>query len=140
MLVSTKGRYALRVMIDLAKHQNDSYIPLRDIANRQEISEKYLEAILKILVKEKMVVGLRGKKGGYMLNCNPSVCTAWDVISATENGLSAVACLEDGASKCPRSHSCETLPMWVKFDHTVQEFFMNYTISDLAKNQLWVYD
>ncbi len=140
MLISTKGRYALRVMIDLAQHQNGSYIPLRDIAERQEISEKYLEAILKILVKENMVVGLRGKGGGYMLSKDPSDCTAWDVISVTENSLIPVSCLEAGSPSCPRAGACETLPMWKEFNTTVQDFFNKYTIADLAKTEDSGYD
>ncbi len=134
MVVSTKGRYALRVMIDLTQHQSGEYIPLKEIADRQGISEKYLEAILKILVTSGMVVGLRGKGGGYRLNVDPTDCTAWDVISITEgDGMVPVACLEEGAATCPRASSCETLPMWKEFNTTIKNFFNGYTIADLAE-------
>ncbi len=133
MVVSTKGRYALRVMIDLAQHQASDYIPLKEIAERQGISEKYLEAILKLLVTAGMVVGLRGKGGGYRLNVDPEDCTAWDVISITEgDGMVPVACLEAGAATCPRSGACETLPMWKDFNKMIRDFFQKYTIASLA--------
>lgn len=132
MIISTKGRYALRVMIDLAQHQNGNYIPLKDIAARQEISEKYLEAILKILVTENMLVGLRGKGGGYKLNKSPDQYTVWDILRVTEGGLVPVSCLEAGATDCPRSGQCETLPMWRDFNETVIAFFSKYTVADLA--------
>lgn len=132
MLVSTKGRYALRVMIDLAKHQADGAVPLRDIAQRQEISEKYLEAIIKLLVQGGLVAGSRGKKGGYRLTRLPSEYTAWDIISATENSFYAVECLSPGAAKCGRAAACETLPMWKNFSDTIETFFKKYTLEDLA--------
>lgn len=133
MVVSTKGRYALRVMIDLAQHQNGAYIPLKEIAERQEISEKYLEAILKILVSANMLVGLRGKGGGYKLNKSPEDYTVWDIIKVTEGGLVPVSCLESETTDCPRAGRCETLPMWKEFNATVEAFFSKYTIADLAK-------
>lgn len=134
MIVSTKGRYALRVMIDLSQHQNGTYIPLKEIAERQQISEKYLEAILKILVKESLVVGLRGKGGGYKLNKPASEINVWDILSVTESGLSPVSCLEPGAAVCPRAGSCETLPMWKDFNTTVKTFFQKYTVEDLSSS------
>ena len=141
MIISTKGRYALRVMVDLAQHQNGKYIPLKEIAERQEISEKYLESVLKVLVKEKFLLGLRGKGGGYMLNRPASQITAWDVISLTENnGLAAVSCLGPDAVSCPRDLSCSTLPMWQEFEQVVREFFSKYTIEDLAANGRETYD
>lgn len=133
MIISTKGRYALRVMIDLAQHQNGEYIPLKEIAKRQAISEKYLEAILRILVSEKLVVGLRGKGGGYKLSRDPIDYTAWDIISITEGTLVPVACLEEGAAQCPRAAACETLPMWKDFNANLKDFFSRYTIADLAE-------
>ena len=141
MIISTKGRYALRVMVDLAQHQNGKYIPLKEIAERQEISEKYLESVLKVLVREKFLLGLRGKGGGYMLNKPASQITAWDVISLTENnGLAAVSCLGPDAVNCPREQHCATLPMWQEFEQVVKEFFSKYTIEDLATNGLDAYD
>lgn len=131
MIVSTKGRYAMRVMIDLAEHPSDGYIPLKDIARRQEISEKYLESILKILVKGDMVTGLRGKGGGYRLNKAPDQYTAGSILRLTEDSLAPVACLEKPQNQCPRAAKCLTLPMWQKLDTMVQEFFDQITIADL---------
>lgn len=133
MIVSTKGRYALRVMIDLAEHPTESYIPLREIAQRQEISEKYLEIILKLLVREKIVVGLRGKGGGYRLNRAPEQYTVGEILRCTENSLAPVACLEGPDSQCPRATGCRTLPMWGKLNALVNDFFNGITIADLMK-------
>lgn len=133
MIVSTRGRYALRVMIDMAEHPEDDYIPLKEIAERQEISEKYLESILKILVKAKLVTGLRGKGGGYRLNLPPEQCTVGSVLRLTEESLAPVACLAEDAAFCPRSSDCRTLPMWRRLDSMVQEFFDGITLSDLME-------
>lgn len=133
MIVSTRGRYALRVMIDMAEHSNGRYIPLKEIAERQEISEKYLESILKILVKAKLVTGMRGKGGGYRLNMSPELCTVGSVLRLTEESLAPVACLSEDAVPCPRSPHCRTLPMWKKLDSMVQEFFDGITLSDLME-------
>lgn len=132
MLISTKGRYALRVMIDLARHQNDEFIPLKEIAKRQGISEKYLESILKLLVINNIVTGTRGKKGGYKLMRRPSEYTAWDIISVTEKEFYAVSCLSPDAPVCSRANICPTLPMWKDFNQTLKDFFSKYTIADLA--------
>ncbi|MCD7793214.1 MAG: RrF2 family transcriptional regulator [Oscillospiraceae bacterium] len=131
MLVSTKGRYALRVMVDLAEHQGDRYIPLKEIAERQEISEKYLETILKVLVQEKMLVGLRGKGGGYKLSRPPEQYTVGSIIRLTEGSLAPVSCLEKNAAPCSRASVCRTLPMWQRFNEVMNEFFDGYTIADL---------
>ena len=132
MIVSTKGRYALRVMIDLAQHMEQGYIPLKEVAGRQGISEKYLEAILKLLVENELVSGVRGKNGGYKLMRKPSDITAWDVISVTENDFHAVACLSPGAPLCERAGSCATLPMWKDLNEELKTFFTRYTIEGLA--------
>lgn len=132
MIVSTKGRYALRVMIDLAQHMEQGYIPLKEVAGRQGISEKYLEAILKLLVENELVSGVRGKNGGYKLVRKPSDITAWDVISVTENDFHAVACLSPGAPLCERAGSCATLPMWKDLNEELKTFFTRYTIEGLA--------
>ena len=107
-MISTKARYALRVMIDLAEHQDAGYIPLKDIAARQEISEKYLEIIIKILVKGKMLKGLRGKGGGYILTREPSEYIVGDIIELTEGPLAPVACLQPDAEVCNRKDICVT--------------------------------
>lgn len=131
MIVSTKGRYALRVMIDLAEHPTEGFIPLREIAQRQEISEKYLEIILKLLVREKLMVGLRGKGGGYRLNRPPEQYTVGEILRCTEESLAPVACLEGQDNQCPRAAGCRTLPMWEKLDAMVNDFFDGITIADL---------
>ena len=122
MMVSTKGRYALRVLIDLAEHQTDGYIPLKDTAARQEISEKYLEGIIKILVKAKLLEGVRGKGGGYRLT------------KAPEQSMAPVACLDPGSTNCPRMGSCKTLPLWQGLDKVVNKYLDGVTIADLVQN------
>ena len=133
MLISTKGRYAMRIMIDLARHKQDGYVPLNEIAQRQGMSEKYLEAIIKVLVTNNMVTGLRGKKGGYKLCKPPAEYTAWDIISIMENDFCAVACLAPDAPACERADQCATLPMWKDFNANLQNFFQRYTLEKLAK-------
>ncbi len=135
MIVSTKGRYALRVMVDLAEHPTEGYTPLREIAKRQEISEKYLEIILKLLVRGRMVAGLRGKGGGYRLNRPPEEYTVGEVLRCTEESLAPVACLEDAEHQCPRAGQCCTRPMWEKLDRLVNEFFDGITIADLMEQE-----
>lgn len=133
MLVSTKGRYALRVMIDLAEQKSDEYIPLKAIAERQEISEKYLESIIKLLVRGKLLTGLRGKGGGYRLTRSPSEYTVWEILTLTEGTLATVACLAPNAEECARNPKCRTLPMWKGFDKMVYEYFSHITLEDLAR-------
>ncbi len=135
MIVSTKGRYALRVMIDLAEHPTEGFIPLWEIAKRQEISEKYLEIILKMLVKAQLVVGLRGKGGGYRLSRAPEQYTVWEILCCVEEALAPVACLEQPGNVCPRAGECRTLPMWQKLDGMLQTFFRGITVADLMQNE-----
>ena len=131
MVISTKGRYALRVMIDLAEHRGEGYIPLKNIAARQEISEKYLEAILKALVKERFIIGLRGKGGGYKLSREPEQYTVGSIIRLTEGELAPVSCLSANAVECPRASECRTLGMWREFGKVINDFLDSYTIADL---------
>ena len=133
MMVSTKGRYALRVMIDLAEHQSEGYVPLKEIAARQEISEKYLESILKVLVQQRFLEGLRGKGGGYKLTRAPETYTVGSILKLTEGSLSAVSCTSQGAAACSRSECCNALPMWEKLDKMINDFFEGITIADLLK-------
>lgn len=133
-MISTKARYALRVMIDLAEHQDAGYIPLKDIAARQEISEKYLEIIIKILVKGKMLKGLRGKGGGYILTREPSEYIVGDIIELTEGPLAPVACLQPDAEVCNRKDFCVTLPLWEKYYTLVHDFFFHITLEDVINN------
>ena len=134
VFISTKGRYALRVMADLAEHQDEGFVPLKEIAQRQEISEKYLEAVLKVLVRERILVGLRGKGGGYKLGKPPEQYKVGTILRLTEGELAPVACLESHALPCSRAAQCRTLPMWEKFDQVVTEFFDGYTIADLMRS------
>ena len=134
MLISTKGRYALRVMIDLAEHQSEDFIPLKVIAERQEISEKYLESIIKLLVKAKLLNGLRGKGGGYQLTRAPEQYTVGSILRLTEESLAPVACLEDGAASCPRMASCRTLPLWQGLNKVINDYLDNVTLADLGQS------
>lgn len=136
MVVSTKGRYALRVMIDIAEYGENSYVALGDIAKRQGLSEKYLESIIKMLVQNKLVKGLRGKNGGYKLTKDAKEITAWDIISITENDFYVVACMDPNAPKCDRIAQCVTLPMWKEFSEEMKRFFQRYTIADLATKEV----
>lgn len=140
MLVSTKGRYALRVMIDLAEHQAEGFVPLKVIAQRQEISEKYLESIIKLLVKAKLLNGVRGKGGGYQLAKAPEQYTVNSILRITEGSMAPVACLEPGADACPRSEDCRTLAMWRGLDKLITEYFENITLADLMHNDPDGYD
>lgn len=140
MLISTKGRYALRVLIDLAEHRSDGYIPLKVIAQRQEISEKYLESIIKLLVKAKLLKGLRGKGGGYQLTKEPKQYTVDAVLRLTEESLAPVACLEEGAAVCPRRTDCRTLSMWQGLDELIHGYLSGITLADLAKPEVSIKD
>ena len=133
MLISTKGRYALRIMIDLAEHQTDEFISLRGIAQRQEISEKYLESIIRMLVKAKVVDSLRGKGGGYRLNKTPDQYTVGSILQLTEESLAPVSCLERNADTCPRSGWCRTLNLWQGLDKVIHDYLESITIADLME-------
>ena len=134
MLISTKGRYALRVMIDLAEHRTKDFISLKDIAQRQEISEKYLESIIRMLVKAKVLESLRGKGGGYRLRKTPDEYTVGSILRLTEESLAPVSCLEQGADACPRAGNCRTLLLWQGLDKVIHEYLESVTIADLMKH------
>ena len=134
MIVSTKGRYALRVMIDLAEQQTQDRTPLKEIAERQEISQKYIEAIMTLLSKNGFVEAVHGKGGGYKLNKKPEEYRVGDILRLTEGSLSPVACLEKGAPVCPRKDVCRTLPLWTKLDDLVENYLDSVTLADLMKN------
>ena len=131
-MISTKGRYAIRVMIDLAEHDTGKYIPLKDIAARQEISKKYLEIIVKEMVAGGLVVGSSGKGGGYKLCRAPEEYTVGEILELTEGTLASVACLSDGAEECPRKSTCKTLPLWTEYDKLVHDFFYGKKLSDIC--------
>lgn len=133
MLISTKGRYALRVMIDLAEHQTEGFIPLKIIAERQEISEKYLESIIKLLVRAKMLNGLRGKGGGYQLTKEPEQYTVGSILRMTEDSMAPVSCLESGADACPRAADCRTLSLWQGLNKVINDYLDNITLADLMR-------
>ncbi len=130
-MISTRGRYALRVLVDLAEQDSDDFVPLNEIATRQGISIKYLEIILKTLVRNGLLKGHRGKGGGYKLTRRPEEYRVGEILELTEGPLTSVACLTPGAEPCPNRENCRTLPMWEKFDTMVHDFFYNMTIKDL---------
>lgn len=133
MLISTRGRYALRVLIDLAEHTDDGYVPMKNIAERQGISLKYLERIIPVLSKNGIVEGLQGKGGGYRLVKSPEEYKIGDILRLTEGDLAPVACLECGATPCERTPECRTYPMWVELYQTINNFFDNKTLADMIK-------
>lgn len=133
MVISTKGRYALRVMIELAGAREQGYLALKDVAGRQEISEKYLEAIMKKLVGAGLVSGLRGKGGGYRLAVAPEECTVGDILRAAEDSLAPVSCLEKDAADCPRRGRCATLPMWEELGRMIEDYFDGITLAELTR-------
>ena len=138
MMVSTKGRYALRVVIDLVQQGGkDNFIPLREIAERQEISAKYLEAIVGALHKNGLVIGLRGKGGGYKLAKDPSEYTVGSILKLTEGTMAPVACLEcDTQDYCSRSDECLTLPMWKQLDSIIDNYLESITVVDLVNGNV----
>ena len=133
MKISTKGRYAVRLMIDLAEHNNGEYITLMDIAERQEISEKYLEAIVSVLSKNNLLISLRGKGGGYKLAKDPESYTVGSILRLTEGSLAPVSCLEGESNSCTRASECQTLEMWEGLNKLINEYFDGITIADLVK-------
>lgn len=135
MKISTRGRYALRVLTDMAEHDISEYVPLKDIAKRQEISLKYLEGIMIMLSKNNIVEGLHGKGGGYRLKKAPEEYTLGEILRITEGSLAPVACLEDGAKSCKRAGDCKTLPVWREFYDLINEFFDGKTLKDLTGNK-----
>lgn len=130
-MISTKGRYALRVMIDLAEHKDEGRIPLKDIAQRQGISKKYLEIIVSDLVKAKLLDGVGGRGGGYILSRSPEQYSVGEILELMEGTLATVACLEKDSKPCPRAATCKTLPMWSEFDKMVHDYFFGKTLKDL---------
>ena len=133
MKISTKGRYALRLMIDVAVHGGEEFVSLKDVAARQGISMKYLEQIAGLLGKAGFLRSGRGALGGYRLTKAPEEYTLGSILRLTEGNLAPVACLEEHAEQCPRVAQCRTLPMWKAFDRVVNEFFDGYTLADLMR-------
>ena len=133
MIVSTKGRYALRVMVHFAQRGNENYIPLKEIAEAEGISQKYLETIMSALSKAGFVDAVHGKGGGYRLNRTPEEYTVGSILKLTEGSLSAVSCTSQGAAACSRTECCQAKPMWDKLDKMIDDFFEGITIADLLK-------
>ena len=129
MMISTKGRYALRLMVDLAEHQQENYIPLKEIAQRQELSEKYLESIIKLLVRDHLLEGVRGKGGGYRLNRRPEEYTLAEILNLTEGTLAPVSCMENGQCSCDRTQDCRTKPIWTELDNLIQNYLESVTLA-----------
>ena len=132
MIISTRGRYALRVMIDLSQQDPDSYTPLKEIAARQEISEKYLENILKSLVTQGFILGIRGKGGGYRLTKDPADYTAGEILRAIEGSVAPIPCLGSVTNECPMSEQCFTLPFWAGLDEVINQYIDSVTLEQLA--------
>ena len=135
-MISTKGRYALRVMIDLAEHCNGEYIPMKDVVKRQQVSQKYVERIMTMLSKADFVEAVHGKGGGYRLNRSPDEYIVGDILRLTEGSLAPVACLECDAEECERADQCRTLPMWRELNDRIADFFDGITIADLMKKDI----
>ena len=133
MMISTRGRYALRVMIDLAEHDDGTWIPMKEVAQRQEISLKYLEKIMPQLVGARLVEGIHGKGGGYRLTRRPGDYPVGEILRLTEGDLAPVVCLESGAVSCARTAQCRTLPLWSNLNRLVNDYLNSVTIADLMK-------
>ena len=136
MMISTKGRYAMRFLLDVAERQGDGFVPLKDVAARQEISEKYLEIVVKELVKGGLLDTLRGKGGGYRLNRPPEEYSVKAIIERMEGPLAPVACLEPGQGTCPRREGCRTLPLWQGLDKVISDYLARFTLADLIRESI----
>ncbi len=130
-MISTKGRYAVRVMVDLSEQPGDAFVPLKDIAQRQGISQKYLEMIMRELVRGGFLTALSGRGGGYRLCRSPEEYSVGEILEFMEGSLAVVACLDKNAKPCPRRSVCKTLPMWEEYNKMSHDFFYGKTIADL---------
>ena len=137
-MVSTRGRYALRVMVDLAEHQEAGYIPLKDITNRQEFSEKYLESIIAFLSKAGFVSGIRGKGGGYRLTRKPSEYTIGSILRILDKRLRLLLAFAHEEDSCTRAATCKTLPMWQKLNKVINDFFDVISLEDLVEGRIGI--
>ena len=133
MLISTRGRYALRVLLDLTEHKGDGYIPMKVVAERQGLSLKYIQAIMPVLSKNGLIEGVHGKGGGYRLSKPLSEYRIGDILRLTEGNLALVTCLECDAKPCDKKDSCPTLPMWTEFHKMVNDYFDGITLENLIK-------
>ena len=133
MIVSTKGRYALRVMVYFALGGKEQYIPLKQIAEAEGISQKYLESIMAVLSKAGFVDAIHGKGGGYRLSRKPEEYTVGSILKLTEGNLNTVSCTTQGPAACSRAECCQTKPMWEKLDRMIDDFFEGITLADLLE-------
>ena len=136
MKISTKGRYALRVMIEIATYDPAEYVPLRALAESQDISEKYLEAIIAPMVRAGLLAGQRGKGGGYRLAKAPADYTAAEILRVAEGSLAPVSCLEGATNLCPRRGQCATVDMWTGLDKVINDYLEGISLEDLAKKEM----
>ena len=130
-MISTRGRYAIRLLADLAEHNSGAYIPLKEIVDRQEISQKYIEKFIPTLTKAGLIEGQHGKGGGYRLTRAPEKYTILEILRLTEVDLAPVACLAENAEPCARAAECRTLPMWKRYNELTGQFFAGVTLADL---------
>ena len=130
-MISTKGRYSIRILLDLAEHRNGAYIPMKDVAARQEISLKYIERLMPALRSAGLVDSVHGIGGGYRLSKDPGDCTLWEILQAAEGDLAPVACLQRGASPCGRAAECRTLPVWEDYHKLTKDYFSGISLADL---------
>ena len=137
MNVTSKGRYALRVMLDLAQHPEDGFISLKTVAERQDISMKYLEMIVSGLKKAELVDSSRGKEGGYRLNRSPSEYSVGEILRSLEDNLAPVACIKDGNIHCEQASACMTVPMWKELDDITNAYLGSITLEDLLTGEKW---
>ena len=135
-MISTRGRYSVRVLLDLAEHRNGGYIPMKEVAARQEISLKYLERIMPLLTQAGLVEGVHGKGGGYRLCREPEDYSIGEILHITEGDMAPVACLECGAAPCSRAAFCKTLPMWKRYQELTDEYFNSISLRDLLQTEV----
>lgn len=140
MNVTSKGRYALRVMIDLAQHSTDGFVSLKTVADRQGISMKYLEMIVGSLKKANLLDSTRGKEGGYMLLKNPSEYSVGEILRSTEENLAPVSCIREGNIRCDHAEECMTVPMWKELDEITNTYLNGITLQDLISGDKWKQD
>ena len=135
-MISTKGRYSLRILLDLAEHRNGNFIPMKDVAKRQGISLKYIERLLPPLKDAGLIDSLHGKGGGYKLTREPDRYDLWEILSTAEGDLAPVECLKEDGEQCSRSAQCRTLPVWQNYYKLIKNYFSGITLADLLKNNV----
>lgn len=135
MKISTRGRYALKIMLDLALNYSEDYVSLRGIAERQNVSAKYLEQIIAMLANAKLIKSTRGKSGGYMLSRHPSEYTVGEILRATEGSLAPISCVEDSPNRCTNSGCCPTLFFWEGLNRTINEYIDSTTLEDVVNEE-----